>query len=524
VKATSKRGIAERVSHVLDAAIAVPFPGWARQRLGDRLAVRQLATRLSFDGADRGDRTMRWNTPNTSANAETYLNLRILRNRCRDLLRNEGWAINGIDGLVTALVGCGFRPKFDWASEGSFSDWEERYSFAGLQAKIVQTWKESGEVLIVRRINPKAAKVGGRRVCPLQLLVLEPDFLDDWRDISLPDGGRIVQGVELNATGKIVAYWLFDRHPGDTMQAHDANIVLQQSKRVPAENVIHLYRERRAGQRRGLPQLSPVILKLKDWGDYADAQLLRQKIAAAFAGFLYDPAVEPVTATEQAGGIDETTVQDVIPGSITKLPPGKHIDFPNTPQIQGYEEFSVGTLLAVAAGIGIPYELLTGDFSRVNFASSRMAWLKFYADVDREQETIVEPLLFDPIWRWFEQAALLAGLGGFEAAELLAPDWIAPARSMNDLIKEIKASVDSVRAGFSTIDEELLAMGKNPSDHFKRLAAQQKKLDDLGLILDTDPRHSTRPGTAPIEAGTFDESGAAPPPSAAKPGAKKQKG
>ena len=69
---------------------------------------------------------------------------------------------------------------------------------------------ESGEVLVYRR-----RRFGPRGRVPLQLQVREPDHLDRTRNEFLPDGGRIVQGVQYDAQERRVSSWLFLDHPGE---------------------------------------------------------------------------------------------------------------------------------------------------------------------------------------------------------------------------------------------------------------------------------------------------------------------
>src|SRR6185369_14043021 len=417
------RPLAHPLALALDRGIEFAFPGWARRRTQERLAMTtlrpKLVARMGVDGADRGRRTSGWHTSSSSADAEIRGKLRILRDRCRDLVRNEAWAKSAIRGMVANTIGGGFRPHFDKDDprEQAWRDWSEfpacdvesRYTLDALQVKAERVRRESGEALIVRRRvssdEMKATRRNGRRVAPIKVQVLEPDFLDETKEEDLANGERIVQGVELSSSGAIVAYWLFDRHPGDV--GFFPQLRSWMSQRVPAADVIHYYREDRAGQMRGWPMLSPVVLRLKDWTEAVDAQLLRFKIAGAFAGFMYDSAAEPPSSDQSSGKIGDD-LQDMQPGTILTLPLGKRFEASNPPQVTGFEEYSVATLLEIAAGIGEPYEMLTGDFSRVNFASSRMAWLKFFAEIDQERVEVVKPLFLDRLWNWFDEAAELA--------------------------------------------------------------------------------------------------------------------
>ena len=127
-----------------------------------------------------------------------------------------------------------------------------------------------GEVL-VRRVRG-----GPSRAIPMQIQVLEPDYLDPSRD-GARGGNEVREGIEYDPAGRRVAYWLFDRHPGEWRTLTRATL---ESRRVPASEVLHVYRQDRPGQMRGVSWFAPIALQLQDLADHQEAQLLRQKIAA----------------------------------------------------------------------------------------------------------------------------------------------------------------------------------------------------------------------------------------------------
>src|SRR5690242_1036059 len=118
---------------------------------------------------------------------------------------------------------------------------------------------ESGEVIIRRR--PRLPKDG--LAVPLQLQIMEGDQLDGSR-VSLNGDNRIINGVEFNIIGKRTAYWMFENHPGSLLPGVSL-IGSLQSKAVPADEIIHLYRKERT-QVRGTPWGSAVIRSLGDLG------------------------------------------------------------------------------------------------------------------------------------------------------------------------------------------------------------------------------------------------------------------
>ena len=50
---------------------------------------------------------------------------------------------------------------------------------------------------------------------PIQYQLVEGDLLDFNNSQSVAAGHYVVQGIEFDATGKKVAYWVYDKHPNE---------------------------------------------------------------------------------------------------------------------------------------------------------------------------------------------------------------------------------------------------------------------------------------------------------------------
>ncbi|MEL6716738.1 MAG: phage portal protein, partial [Planctomycetota bacterium] len=309
-----------------------------------------------------------------------------------------------------------------WA-ESTRCDADGRHNLYGLQSLAMRAIAESGEVLL--RMRPR--RVSDGLEIPMQLQLLEADHLDTSKDGDAERTGHtIVQGVEFNAIGRRVAYWVFRTHPGDARSSAS-----RQSVRVTADRMLHLFRVDRPGQVRGVPWAAPIAVRAHELKDYEDAQLLRQKIAACFAVFREDTNVEmePGPAAQAAQSEEGELGRDSVePGMIEDLPAGKKVTFAQPPGVGGYDEFVTRQLRAVASGFGVSYEALTGDYSTVNFASGRMGHVEFQRNVTTWQNDLMVMQLCRPVWAWFEEAAELAGVRN----EGLDPSWILPRREMFD--------------------------------------------------------------------------------------------
>jgi lambda family phage portal protein len=485
---------------ILDRAIGYLAPHVALRRARQRAAIALLSR--SYEGARLGRRTDGWIVAGTGANAEIGSALVRLRDRSRDLVRNNPYAAKAAQAVVSNLIGTGIMPRARahdaainevadrlWAGFAETCDADGLTDFYGLQALIVRAMVESGECLI--RIRNRQREDG--LPVPLQLQLLEPDHLDTARTGEAAGGGFIVQGVEFDALGRRRAYWLFPVHPGEVAMVRRVALA---SQPVPTDNVLHLFDRLRPGQVRGVPWFAPIILKLRDLDDYDDAELVRKKIEACFAAFVTGSEEEETlgsTSTDAAGH----RIESFEPGMIEYLAPGKDVKFASPAHAGGYGEYMRVQLHAIAAGVGLTYELLTGDLSQVNYSSIRAGLLEFRRRMEALQWQLLVPGLCRPVWQRF--VATSQAIGALPEGAIDA-EWTAPRFEAVDPLKDIQADILAVRAGLMTLKEAIARQGYDPAHVLAEIGATNAELDALGIVLDTDPRKVTKTGAAkPLE-------------------------
>lgn len=489
-----------------------PFPAFPTPTLVDRVVtwlspargMRRLWARMRidlarayYDGATVGRRGASIRRSLADANVISRRTLPKLRAGSHDLVRNNAIARRAVDTIVGNTVGPGIAPQFlrddvrdqvlealaDRHLETADCDSDGRYTYHGLQAVAFQAMVESGEVLVRRR---RRRPSDGLTV-PLQFQLLEADFLDDSKDGPLPDGGRIIQGVEFDAIGRRRVYWLFREHSGSDRRSVE-------SVPVPARDIAHVYREDRPGQVRGIPWLAPVMLRIADWADFADAQLVRQKIAACFVAFwheAFDTTPPPGVTVDAMGNL----IEKLEPGLVQRLPMGTDVKFGIPPGIDGYEEQARVYMREIAAGVGVSYEAVSGDLANVNFSSGRMGHLEYQRNIDRWRQLTFIPQFNVPLMGWFLDAAMLVGV---DTAGVRVRH-VAPRREMIDPNREIAADLQAIRSGQKTLTQAIREKGRDPVEHLREMAADNELLDELGLVLDSDPRQD--PNRAAVDAG-----------------------
>jgi len=155
--------------------------------------------------------------------------------------------------------------------------------------------------------------------------------------------------------------------------------------RVPASEIIHLFRPLRPGQIRGEPWLSRALVKLNELDQYDDAELVRKKTAAMFAGFITRQSPEDNLMGEGEADASGVALAGLEPGTLQFPEPGEDVKFSDPADVGGsYSEFLRTQFRAVAAAISVTYEQLTGDLTGVNYSSIPAGLLEFR----RRSETI----------------------------------------------------------------------------------------------------------------------------------------
>lgn len=486
----------------LERAIETVAPKRALERAKARaLIARTNQVRALYDGASYSRRTQGWRAPITDANAETRFALIRLRSVSRDMVRNNAYATKAKSTISHNVIGTGIVPQVRSAGaartkavgalvkahfESTDIDADGRHNLYGLQDLAMNTIVESGEVLIRRRVR----RPTDGYALPFQLQVLEPDYLDTFVDGDLPNGNYAIQGVEFNAIGKRVAYYLFDEHPGAFTLGGNVASGRSQGRRVSADFVAHVYRVDRPGQVRGVTWFAPVALRMRDLADYIDAQLMRQKVAACFAAFVTSEA------DFSTDGLPVSTtgypVETLEPGLIQRLRSGEKIEFATPPTTMDFGPYVTSTLREIAAGLGVTYEALTGDLTGVNYSSGRMGWIEYHRNIESWRWAMLIPQMLDPIESWTAEATNVV-TGSTEPFRIT---WTPPRREMINPTEEISSAKEAVRSGLSSRSEEVRKLGFDPAELDEEIAADNERADKLRLAFDSDPRLLTGRGVA----------------------------
>ena len=462
-----------------------------RQRLGSIIG--------GFDAAQSHRRLRGFRASRAHVNTLIAASGETITARARWLVRNNGYAANGVDAFANHVVGDGIKPSSRladaarkealqklWLAWTDEADAEGLTDFYGIQRRAAREVFLAGEVFL--RIRPRRPEDG--LIVPLQLQMLPSEMLPLDLNRPLPGAGSIRAGIEFDGIGRRVAYHFLRRHPGDLTDPGLAG----ETVRVPASEVIHILDPVEAGQLRGVSRFAAAVVKLFTLDLYDDAELERKKTAAMFAMFITSPA--PETALEPTD--DDLEVE---PGQVVRLDPGEDVSTPATPDSGStYEPFQYRTLLQIAAALGVPYGYLTGDTAKGNFSNTRIALVDFRRRISAFQHSVMVYQLCRAVWtRWMDVAVLSGALDlpGYdqERRDCLACDWLPTKWDWIDPMKDASAEILQIEAGLKSRTQALSERGYDGEQVDREIAAERKREAALGLDF-------RRPGSPAQAAGS----------------------
>lgn len=446
-----------------------------------------LQTLRTFEGAKISRRTEHWNVNTAGPNTDLRQAMSLLMRRHQDLVDNNPWASQAISVITGNWIGDGVTgepeqgtsQKFgkgwlEWCT-GTDCDFYGKLNFYGLQDQAARVTAVRGSVLVRQRIAPIGFYNSGK-LPPLQLQLMEPDWLDAGRD----NGLNIFGGKQYDNLGRVEGYWLHHGHPGDSGYRG----IRLTSEFVPAAEIIHHYDCRRPNQYSGVPWGAAALLRLRDLEDFSSAELLKQKISACFAAFVVESEVPELQPRDAEGNpIVAEIIETLEPGAVEILPPGRDIRFAVPPGSGSHREFSRDVLYSVAAAYGITFESLTGILSDVNFSSGRLGWIQFNRNVAKWRWNITIPQLLDPVARWYGEMARLLDY----TSKVPSFVWTPPRRELIQPKEEIEYMLEAVRAGFMSLREIQKSFGYVPEVIFEELGLDFAAAKAAGLVLSSNP-------------------------------------
>lgn len=484
----------------------------ALQSIGQ--AVRHVVNR--YDAAGMGRRMKGWN-PTTSGPNTALTGLQKIRDRSHDVARNDWAGTSGVQHWTTNLIGIGIRARLkkikDAAKKERYTDlWDEWcgqcdadnvLDFYGQQTLATRLMFIDGEAF--GRLRYRRSDFGME--LPLQIQVLESQMLplldaDGWP--GMPLGNRMRSGIELNRMGQRVAYWFYREHPTDLQTSSIGTTTLV---RVPADEVLHLFEPKRAGQLRGVPDFAPILARLRNIADFDDAVLERQKLANLFTAFItrpantgMDPGVDPLTGLPIKTDMSGTPMTGLEPGMTQILEPGDDVKFANPPEAgTTYSDYMRTQHLGTAAGQGLPYEILSGDIKEISDRTLRVLMNEFRRFAEQRQWQIIIPMWCRPIRNAWSEQTVLSGLAPLsDLPALKAVEWAPQGWAYIHPVQDVQAKQTEVEVGFRSRSSVISERGDDPEVVDNEIAADKEREEELGITFgDAAQQNNPEDGNSP---------------------------
>ncbi len=453
--------------------------------------LKRIAEMLGFRRSiEAGGHGARWPTVGIRAPArEVLVRQEVAGARAVGFVLNSPYGAALLNAWTSNLVGDGpaVRPSIEDDTAradliAQFNRWWDEADadgltdFGGLLQRIAACEFIHGEAFVHFLADPATGA--------MRIRLLDPAQIDRSVTRDMGNGARIICGIELDAAGRRVAYHVRPAIDGPLNTMFEV-------RRIPAADIIHIFAPAFPGQMRGLSRIAPVATRLQGADQLEDALLQKAQTAALFGVVLHKP---------DAGsgfGVDPNGDMNMEPGSVMQAPPGWSVETITPPHDEGGVGFLRSQLRAIAAGVGVPYELVASDLSQVNYSSARIGLLEFRRRITSIRNTMLRRAL-DLIWRRWLLMEALSNRFDLEAAAHVRAEFVWPGWDHVDPKKETEADVLAVAAGFKSRFEVIGGRGR---ERIKRATAWT--VHEISFVpLPADAGASTRENPMPTEAET----------------------
>lgn len=448
--------------------------------------------------------------------------------RSDDLSRNHGIANGAVEVTVDHVVGHLFKPsvKINWRRVGitedqardlaqvveaawqeyaeddvnCFIDAERKRTFTMLIREGMATATTSGEIL------SSAEWIDRGAACPFKTAI---KVINSNR-LSNPGGAmdtdKMRGGIEADSYGAAEFYNI--REPINTQ--FDLGVG-GKWQRIPRQEkwgrlkILHIFEPRGDGQTRGINKFLSIMSRLKMLDKFQATQLQSAIIGATYAAVIEsdlssedafnviggDDGKEKLLEWMQIRGEYASGTNLTLNGAkITHLLPGEKLNVKN-PGVTaaGYADFETAVLRNVASGLGVSYEQLSRDYSKVSYSSARASSNESHRGFMAKRKIIAGRYASMIYSLWFEEAFykgifnIPKGAVDFQEARAAWCNvkWIGAGRIGIDGLKEVKESVLKISEGLSTYEKECALLGEDYREMFDQQVREMKERKEAGL-------------------------------------------
>ena len=459
-----------------------------------------------YKGAGRGRNLGRW-AVRKKAPDTVIKDLPTLRGRSDALYKNNSLARSAINKNLDNIIGSGMRPhpmpshkalgiskkkakklgkkmlyEFNFVANSQNIDAERTQNFYEIQIPAFYSMLIGGDVFA---LLPRIERMGTPYTTAIALISAD--------QVCNPNGSldkaNLAGGVEVGANGEPVCYHVLKEHPNGlnyTKEWQSIKAFDDDGRRL----VLHLFQKMEAGQKRGIPYLSPIIQLVKTLGDYTDSEVTAALVSSLFTVFVKSEDGGGLNVNLDTQNQEEDVDYSMSAGSVINLKDGEDIQIadPSRPN-KSYEVFYKAIVRELAVGLNLNYSTLMTEFTN-SFTASRAELLQVWKYFKRQRTMFVNRFA-QPIYeRVMEEAILLGRINApgfledpFMREAYLNCSWTGELAGAIDEIKEVKAAKARVEAGFSTREKEAAMMNGSSFDENINVAEDESlKMIEANLM------------------------------------------
>lgn len=500
-----------------------------------------------LDGANTKSRRMAsWAPPTGSPDQIINRAKSVADDRGRDLARNDATVANVIAINRNSVVGSRYdlNAAPDWEALGATEEWAEEFrrvaeSRFTLFAESPLAWIDVGRrgtLTDLLRLGVSSVVLTGEAIATAVWLrdadrpyrtamrIVAPSRLTNPMGVS--DDTYMRRGIEVDKNSRPIAYHFRKAHPGDLGFGQDAWTWSRMAAQTPwgRPQVCHVYEPMEPDQSRGLSDMVATLEDLKMVKDFRGVTLENAIVNASYAAAVESELPTEVIVAAMGGGTGSTAWMDPVGQylkSLTdyigdanavrmdgvKIPhlfPGTKLNLKpvGTPGGVG-TDFEASWLRHIAAGLGVSYEELSRDYSKVNYSSGRLGGQATERFMQARKKTCADRLAWFAYTLWVEEEltrgdslpnlpgksrnatrrAFYAPLG---REAFCRATWIGASAGQTDEMKETQAAIMRMNSGLSTLEQECGRLGRDYREVLRQKAREQRLAGELGVVLKQD--------------------------------------
>jgi len=487
---------------LLDNLIVSIFPEYGLKRIQVKQAVR------AYYEAGQSSNFHKKRVTNNDPDVEAGEAAESIRASARHLEQNYDLAKGVLNTLVANIVGMGINPipaikKKDGSLHKEankeilklYKNWDRApevtgdYDNASAQRMACRTWLRDGEVL-TQMLSGNIGSLDHKTIVPFSYELIEADYLSmDLND----DKKGIVQGVQKNKWGRAKAYYIHKSQP--TITGLFTN---QDTKRVSADNIIHLKMTDRIRQTRGVSLFAVVMHRFDDIKDIEESERVAARVSAAMAGFIRKGSPDMYVAPT-GDNADDYREMEFMPGMVfDDLRIGEevqttHSNRPNNDVIP----FLDANLRFAAAGTYTNFSSIAKNYNgtysaqRQELVESRMNYGILWSYFSKRQ---VLPL-YESFLKMVQLGGLLDEFKDIDESTLYDAEFTRPPLTWIDPKKEMDGIEKELATGIASKAEVIQRRGGEPDEVLQKRIEERKDELEAGLIEETKPEETDETST-----------------------------